>query len=122
MVPFYPFEQVNADFLELVSPYAGQRLRTDRIEIAIDELVGEGPHGQLCGLHVAEHNTLVAHDCDRGMQRMAAACQRLQLVAGRAAVWRLVKASLPECECLIGSDNDPPRPLRPCGLGLCLCQ
>src|SRR5262249_58881986 len=103
MVPFNFLKQVNADFFELISPDAGQRLRSGRVEIGIDEPVGDGPHGQSRRLHVAEHNALVADNRDRGMQLMAAASQGPQLVTGRATVRRLVEASLPERERLISS-------------------
>lgn len=111
MVPFNSLEQLDTDFLELVSPDAGQRLRPDRIEIGINQPIRERSHGQARCLDVAEHNTLVAHDCDRRVQLMAAAGERSQLLAGGGAGGWLVKALLPERKRLIGSDHNSSWPL-----------
>ena len=72
-------EQVDPHSLQLIGTNTGQSLRSDSIEIALDELIGHGPHGQARGLHTREQHTLIGscNNCRMQFVGMARECTQL---------------------------------------------
>src|SRR4051812_22330183 len=80
MIAFDLLEQVTAQAFELIAADAGGDRRAGRVQIGIEEALGQSPHGQLRAVHLAEHHAPVARDRDRGMELVRAPRQRVQLL------------------------------------------
>ena len=91
MVAVDPLEQLNADRLDLIGADAGGHRRPGRIEIAIEERLGQRPHGQAGDAPVLEQHVAAAYHRDGRVQLVCAAGERLELRAGGGAIRRLVE-------------------------------
>ena len=92
-----PFELIAAD--------AGRRRVAGRVEIGVEKVVRERPHGQPRRVDMLEQHLAVAHDRDRRMQRMGLAAQRRELRPRAGAIGRLGEAPLAERQRLVGAEH-----------------
>src|SRR5882762_4653742 len=86
VIAFDLLEQVAPQAFELIAADAGGDRRAGRVQIGVEEALGQRPHGQLRAVHMAEYHPAVARQRDRRMELVGAARQRMQLLARRIAI------------------------------------
>ena len=101
-------EKLQTNTLDLIAADACCRRLADAVEIAFEEAIGKGAHGQPRSFAMLENDGTILHGGDGGTKRVRASAQRAQLRRRRGAVRRLVKPFVPERKRLIGAKNEPP--------------
>ena len=109
MVALDLLEQLHPGALELIAADARRHRLAGRIEIAVEEIVGQSPHGEAGPVDVVEQDVAVARDRNGRVERVDAAGQRSELRAGGGAVCRLGETPIAERERLVGTDHQPAR-------------
>src|ERR1700722_15909446 len=108
IVAVEPFEQLNAKTFELISADARRRGIADDLEIVVEELVRNRPHGQAGDADMFEQHYTILDKGDRRIKLVGAAGKGAQLLTGRRPVGRFGKSAAVEREGLIGAENEAP--------------
>src|SRR5215212_9986509 len=103
MAAFDATEQLYPQTLDLIGADARAHRIAGSIEVAVQKIVGESPHGQLRAIVIFEQHRAVSRHGDGGMKCMRLAAQSDELVACRLLIRSLAEHSRAERECLIGA-------------------
>lgn len=91
MAALDPVEQLRAPPFDMIAADAVADLLIFHVEIGIDELVAERAHRQARGIGMAPDDLLVLGDGNGGMEKVAAATERLQLIERLVTRLRLIE-------------------------------
>jgi hypothetical protein len=86
-------EQMDPQSLQLIGTNAGQGLRSSRIEIGLDELIGHAPHGETRGLHTCEQHVLARRYNNGRMQFVGVTRECTQLLTRACPIVRFIEPS-----------------------------
>ncbi len=112
MIAFNPFEQMDPERFKLVGANARCNRRANLIQIGLDFGLAEPPHCHPRDIGAFEQYLTIARDSNRGVQLMAAAGKRAQLLRRLRTAVRLSKKPCPERQRLIRADDKVAGPAR----------